>query len=441
MLRGLAYLFREWEYSASSPKQLPLLSCVDVFVESLWAACGLRGLQAASCTCREIAEAVQLFMRMQLHLVIEDNSEITRDTCWYAFRRCLNLRTISIDGQVWSVSQLTSASHLCFGKCSAAAATIFAPFVATNPALESLTLTGADGRAVCHPRAWLHKLRGQAASAAAAPPSIISLGSSHIDFTSCDLTVIFAAALLASNGTATGLSAWDAGISDVGIGALSVYLRANLSLRKLNLSQNEISDESGALLAHTLRHHPRLEMLVLHGNRIGVSGGVELGKLLGANARLQEVLLWGNTLGCEGAIGIARGLGAHDSALTKLDLRNNRIGDDGAAALGGALATSRSLHRLYLSWNRIGDAGAEALALGLRRNAALKELNLLENCVGDTGASALRDALRHNSTLSRCTLQRNRVHTAAIVADLEARLASGERGVTGVRAGDAPLHL
>jgi hypothetical protein len=159
---------------------------------------------------------------MQLHLVIEDNSEITRDTCWYAFRRCLNLRTISIDGQVWSVSQLTSASHLCFGKCSAAAATIFAPFVATNPALESLTLTGADGRAVCHPRAWLHKLRGQAASAAAAPPSIISLGSSHIDFTSCDLTVIFAAALLASNGTATGLSAWDAGISDVGIGALSV---------------------------------------------------------------------------------------------------------------------------------------------------------------------------------------------------------------------------
>ena len=55
---------------------------------------------------------------MQLHLVIEDNGEITRDTCWYAFRRCLNLRTISIDGQVWSVSQLTSATHLCFGKCS-----------------------------------------------------------------------------------------------------------------------------------------------------------------------------------------------------------------------------------------------------------------------------------------------------------------------------------
>ena len=63
MLRGLAYLFRQWEYSASSPKRLPLLSCVDVFVESLWAACGLRALQAASCTCTEIAEAVQLFMR------------------------------------------------------------------------------------------------------------------------------------------------------------------------------------------------------------------------------------------------------------------------------------------------------------------------------------------------------------------------------------------
>ena len=39
---------------------------------------------------------------MQLHLVIEDSGEITRDTCWFAFRRCLNLRTITIDGQVWS---------------------------------------------------------------------------------------------------------------------------------------------------------------------------------------------------------------------------------------------------------------------------------------------------------------------------------------------------
>ena len=39
---------------------------------------------------------------MQLHLVIEDSGEITRDTCWFAFRRCPNLCTITIDGQVWS---------------------------------------------------------------------------------------------------------------------------------------------------------------------------------------------------------------------------------------------------------------------------------------------------------------------------------------------------
>ena len=77
MLRGLAYLFREWEYSASSPKQLPLLSCVDVFVESLWAACGLRGLQSASCTCKEIAEAVQLFMRARPALNRSHHSLIT----------------------------------------------------------------------------------------------------------------------------------------------------------------------------------------------------------------------------------------------------------------------------------------------------------------------------------------------------------------------------
>jgi hypothetical protein len=61
---GLAYLFREWEYSACSLKASPpLLHCVNVFVESLWAACGLRGLQAASCVCSDLAGAIHLFMR------------------------------------------------------------------------------------------------------------------------------------------------------------------------------------------------------------------------------------------------------------------------------------------------------------------------------------------------------------------------------------------
>ena len=360
MLRGLAYLFREWEYSAASPQVSPLLSCVDVFIESLWAACGLAGLQAASCTCKEIAEAVQLFVHMHTHLVVKDSGEITRDSCWYGFRRGLNLRTISVDGTVWSVSHLTSAAHLSFGNCSTAAAMIFAPFVATNLALESLTLAGADGRVVCHSRAWLHGLRGQPVSAAAAPPPIISLGSNA----SCDLTVIFAAALLARNGSATSLSAWDAGISDVGVGALAVYLRANTTLRSLNLSQNAIADEGATLLAHTLRHHPTLEVLVLQGNRIGVGGGVAIGGLVGANSRLQEVQLWGNELGDEGTAGLARGLGANSSVLT-LDLRSNRIGDAGAAALGGALASNRSMRRLFLSWNQASMAIASVAIAGL----------------------------------------------------------------------------
>ena len=61
---GLAYLFREWEYSACSLKASPpLLHCVNIFVESLWAACGLRGLQAASCVCSDLAGAIHLFMR------------------------------------------------------------------------------------------------------------------------------------------------------------------------------------------------------------------------------------------------------------------------------------------------------------------------------------------------------------------------------------------
>ena len=86
MLRGLAYLFREWEYSASSPKRPPLLSCVDAFVESLWAACGLRGLQAAACSCKEIAEAVQLFMRARPALNRPQQHSLASPTSLHACR-------------------------------------------------------------------------------------------------------------------------------------------------------------------------------------------------------------------------------------------------------------------------------------------------------------------------------------------------------------------
>ena len=49
---------------------------------------------------------------MQLHLVIEDSDEVTPTTCWFVFRRCLNLRTITVDGRDWSVDELTSMPHV-----------------------------------------------------------------------------------------------------------------------------------------------------------------------------------------------------------------------------------------------------------------------------------------------------------------------------------------
>lgn len=115
-----------------------------------------------------------------------------------------------------------------------------------------------------------------------------------------------------------------------------------------------------------------------------------------ANRSLRTLELPDNRITDDGAFAIAALLRGN-TRLTSLQLARNRIGDGGAAAIAGALEANSTLESLSLHENSIGAAGCQALAAALRANKTLKHLEFLPgNNAGPKDVKALARAVKRN---------------------------------------------
>ncbi|XP_022808222.1 NLR family CARD domain-containing protein 3-like [Stylophora pistillata] len=133
-------------------------------------------------------------------------------------------------------------------------------------------------------------------------------------------------------------------------------------------------------------------------NRPGDAGIAALAESLGRNNSLKRLDLSGNNIGDAGARALAECL-RDNKSLTKLCLSSNGISDDGAVALAQYLKGNASLEKLDLSRNNIADAGAAALADCLRDNTTLTTLKLSDNNIGSVGVAALANCFQGRATL------------------------------------------
>ena len=179
-------------------------------------------------------------------------------------------------------------------------------------------------------------------------------------------------------------------LSGLGLSNLPEEIGQLAELKRLNLSNNALSDDA----LQPLSGLQQLEILRLRRNKIAGGGLAALSELpalssldLGFNqigentsvlARLQKLatlFLDSNQITSSGARPLAGMVN-----LTSLSMANNKIGDDGAQAVANLI----NLKTLNLSNNQIGAAGAQELA----RLTALKNLYLNHNKIGSDGAAA-----------------------------------------------------
>uniref|UniRef100_A0A8C0LQ78 NACHT domain-containing protein n=1 Tax=Canis lupus familiaris TaxID=9615 RepID=A0A8C0LQ78_CANLF len=217
---------------------------------------------------------------------------------------------------------------------------------------------------------------------------------------------------------------------------LSSSLKINQSLTCLNLTANELPDESAKLLCTTLRH-PKcfLQRLSLENCQLTEACCKELSSALIVNQRLTHLSLAKNTLGDDGVKLLCEGLSYPDCQLQMLVLWYCSITSGGCNHLSTLLQQNSNLTHLDLGLNHIGITGlkflcealknpmcnlkclwlwgcaitpfsSEILSSALGRNQSLVTLDLGQNSLGYSGIKMLCDTLKlHCSSLRTLRLK------------------------------------
>ena len=154
-------------------------------------------------------------------------------------------------------------------------------------------------------------------------------------------------------------------------------IQAGSALEYLSLAQNQLGDEGCKTIATGLANNTRLQVLTLAETNIQDDGCLELANVLAENrVSLTRLNLSDNKVTNVGCLALAEAL-RNNTKLKSLSLFNNRIGNVGVAGLANVLqATNRTLEQLNLAGNQQIDGSSpfEALEQMLAENMVLREL-------------------------------------------------------------------
>ena len=174
-------------------------------------------------------------------------------------------------------------------------------------------------------------------------------------------------------------------------------LQSVLTLTKLHLSDNNITDEAADDIATILSHSNNLEVLTLNTNNFKISGVIKIINALQMST-LKQFEMERNQATKESADNIATVL-SHNTNLQVLNLNGNMLESAGISIITNSLKAVSALTELYLSDNNITEKAADDIVTVLSHSNKLKVLNLNRNDLKATGIIKIAKALQ------MCTLQ------------------------------------
>ena len=158
---------------------------------------------------------------------------------------------------------------------------------------------------------------------------------------------------------------------------LSVGLKANTTLRSLNLKWSTFEDEPNRFFWQ--------EWLSLNGT---------LQSLILAQCGIDEEL----------AVYLADGL-AVNTSLTHLDLSSNEFQASGCCAIAQAVKSNKKLRILDLGWNQLDDGVGPDIADMIQYNTSLTVLSLSNNPLGEQTLDHIAGAMKKNRSIKTLLLE------------------------------------
>ncbi|XP_075938394.1 protein NLRC5 [Anarhichas minor] len=191
-----------------------------------------------------------------------------------------------------------------------------------------------------------------------------------------------------------------------GIEELTRLLPVWTELRKISLSKNLISDQSGDMLLEALNSCTHLEELHLPSNSLGDLTAARMALVLPSLTHITVLDISENRIGHEGSVSLSKAM-MYMKNLTKIYLTS--VGTSELCPVAASLAHCPLIQDVGLGWNNCGDKVAEELVRVMPLCQKLKRIDLESNAVSVSGAEALVRALQSCPALQLIRLWRNNV--------------------------------
>ena len=208
---------------------------------------------------------------------------------------------------------------------------------------------------------------------------------------------------------------------------MSEKIKEAYSLKKLIISNSNITDQVADSIAFSLSSNTQLKLFDISGNCIKTTGIIKIVKSLQQISTLQKVCMSNNNITDEAANDIAAAI--HSSTqLQELDVSKNNLGSKGAIKIAKALQYIFSLTKLYINDNHITDEATHDISTALSCNTKLTELDISNNRFQTVGIIKIVKALQSISisNLKKLCISNNNI-TDEAVGDIAAALSSNNQ--------------
>jgi Ran GTPase-activating protein (RanGAP) involved in mRNA processing and transport len=272
----------------------------------------------------------------------------------------------------------------------------------------------------------LRRIDAQATNSPDEPVDIILCGK-HKDLFNCRINNEFVQLLVSSISELidTGLKIGTLDLScnnvdDESVELIADKLVGNIAINALKLRSNNITVKGCTALCESMQHmtstgdgsDKSITYLDLNGNPLGEISCDTLCNMLRSNSSVVHLDLGNTEIGTMTLIQLAKVMW-YNNTVRVLNLENPRIYDKEETTtyhLAKMVRANRSLAELYLGKHKIGDRGAQLLAEYLEDNATLRVLDLRCNKIGVAGAEAFAILLmRGGGVLATLNLASNRI--------------------------------
>ena len=183
--------------------------------------------------------------------------------------------------------------------------------------------------------------------------------------------------------TLTKLSISNNNITDEAADDIATAISCNIHLQELNLSHNDLQASGAIKIARSLQKLSSLIKLYINHNNISHEAADDIAAAISSNVCLQELNLGGNHFQALGAIKVSKALQSIVT-LTKLYICDNNITHNAADDIAAVISCNNQIEELDISRNNLQVVGIKKIAKKLHCICTLK------NCILITTTSMMR---------------------------------------------------